>query len=57
MSKSERMRELQQEINGLRQEKKDLRKKIEAYRHRDKSVAGDFIYAKGRENDGRRQTH
>ena len=43
MSKSERMREMQQEINSLKQQLQESRKKLEEYRRRDRPQAGDNI--------------
>ena len=48
MSKAERMREMQHEIDSLKQQLYESRKKLEAYRRRDKPRAGDFIKVKGK---------
>ena len=46
MSKSERMRELQQEINQLKEDKRKLEGQLLAYRKRDRPMAGDNIVVK-----------
>lgn len=46
MSKAERMREQQQEVNSLKQQLYECRKKLEEYRKRDRPMAGDYITVK-----------
>jgi len=43
LSKAERMREMQQEINRLREDKRRLEDQLYAYRKRDWPRAGDNI--------------
>ena len=43
MSNSERMREMQQEINGLKEEIRRLNAQIFNYRKRDRPMVGDNI--------------
>lgn len=43
MSKGERIREMQKEINSLKLKLEQANKKIAEYQKRDKPIAGDFI--------------
>lgn len=50
MSKAERLREMQTEINKLRDENRQLRGRLAEYYRRDRPMAGDFIKRENHES-------